>query len=92
MKVFVPAAPNAVESRPLRRSLDTVAGKVIGIIDNTKPNFNYMADDLDELLVGKYGAARVIKHRKATMGVPASDAHMKDLLKQCDAVITGMGD
>ena len=92
MKVFVPAAPSSIETKPLRRSLDSIAGKVIGIIDNTKPNFNLMADDLDELLVGKYGAARVVRHRKTSMGVAAADAAMKELTQQCDAIITGMGD
>ena len=92
MKVFVPAAPSAIETQPLRRSLAAMTGKVIGIIDNTKPGFNHMADDLEELLVGKYGAAKVIKRRKASMGVPAPDALIKELTGQCDAIITGMGD
>ena len=42
----------------------SLAGKTIGFIDNSKPNFNYLVDDLSELLVSKHGVAGVIKRRK----------------------------
>jgi hypothetical protein len=90
MKVFVPAAPSGIEAQSLRRSLDSMAGKVIGIIDNSMPNVHEMADDIDELLVGKYGVAKVVKYRKEPAGA-TPDAVMKELTDQCDAIIVGMG-
>ena len=86
----MPAAPNAVEARSLRRSLDAMTGKVIGIIDNSMPNAHELADDIDELLVAKYGAARVVKYRKEPAGA-TPDAVMNELTDQCDAIIVGMG-
>jgi len=92
MKVFVPTAPCHNEAQPLRRGLDSLAGKVFGIIDNSKHNFNYLADDLEQLLVSKYGVAKVLRRRKIMAGVPAPDSMVQELAEQCDAVITGVGD
>lgn len=91
MLVFDPAAPAHNEPQQSRQVLDGLAGKVIGFIDNAKPNFNHLVDDLGELLVGKYGVASVIKHRKRGQ-VPVAAAALKELSEQCDAVITGSGD
>ncbi|HKA40923.1 MAG TPA: hypothetical protein VKF40_02930 [Burkholderiales bacterium] len=88
---YDPVAPAHGEVRHSRRALDGLAGKVVGFIDNAKPNFNYLADDLAELLIGKYGVAGVVRHRKRGQ-VPAGDAVIRELAEQCDAVITGSGD
>ena len=91
MLVFDPVVAKHEESRQLRRTLDQLSGKVIGFIDNGKPNFNHLVDDLEELLVSKYKVAAVIKHRKRG-SVPVLDSVIKELSKQCDAIITGSGD
>ena len=91
MKVFVPIGPSAVEAKSLRRSLDSMAGKVIGVVDNSKPNFHDMVDDMDKLLVGQYGVAKVVKYRKDAVGAMPDDV-FKNLTQQCDAIILGIGD
>jgi hypothetical protein len=91
VKVFVPTAPSAVGAQSSRRSLDSMSGKVIGIIDNSKPNFHEMADDIDELLIARYGAAKVVKYRKEPVGA-TPDTVMEALTDQCDAIIVGIGD
>lgn len=72
--------------------LDTLQGKVVGFIDNSKPNFNALVDDLAELLVAGYGVAAVIKHRKRAASIPAPEEVIADVQRQCDLVITGSGD
>jgi len=84
------ASPN--EAQQLRQALDRVKGKVIGFIDNAKPNFNYLVDDLAERLTSKYGATAVVKRRKVRAGIPAPDTLMQELSQECDAIITGSGD
>jgi hypothetical protein len=69
-----------------------LAGKVVGFIDNAKPNFGLLADDLGELLMSKYGVARVIKRRKPSASVPARAEVIQELSGECDVVITGSGD
>ena len=90
--VFDPTAPNQNEPQQLRQTLEGLAGKIIGFIDNAKPNFHYLVDDLGELLIGKYGASAVIKRRKRGASVPAPDAVITELTEQCDLVIAGSGD
>lgn len=91
-QVFDPTAPSENQPRELQRTLDGLAGKVVGFIDNTKPNFNYLVDDLADLLVSKYGVSSVIKRSKRVSSIPAPDALIKELSEQCDLVITGSGD
>ena len=75
-----------------RAALTGLTGKVVGFIDNAKPNFGVLADDLGELLKAKYGVARVIKRRKSSASVPARPEVIEELAAECDVVITGSGD
>jgi hypothetical protein len=74
------------------RPLATLKGRVVGFIDNSKPNFSFLADDLSELLIAKYGVVRVVRHRKPTASVGASREVFADIGRQCDLVIAGSGD
>lgn len=89
--VFVPTAPSEQRNEQVRRTLETLQGSVVGFIDNAKPNFDHLVDDLGELLVTKYGVSAVVKHRKRGQ-VPVDETVLKALAQQCDAVITGSGD
>ena len=93
ISILDPVAPAGVAgvSRAFR-PLPTLKGKVVGFIDNSKPNFNFLADDLADLLIAKYGVARAVRHRKPTASVSASREVFADIQKQCDLVITGSGD
>ena len=90
--VFDPTAPYGRKKLQMRRQLDRLAGKVVGFIDNAKPNFNHLVDDLAELLVSKYGVKSAVKCNKRSPGIPAPEAIMADIVRQCDLVITGSGD
>ena len=90
--VYEPVAPCLTQANQSRQSLDGLAGKVIGFIDNSKPNFNYLVEDLSQVLIETHGVAQVIKRRKrsASQGLP--EAVMNELVAQTDAIITGSGD
>ena len=90
--VFEPTAPYRSEGQQQRLALDTLNGKVVGFVDDTKQNFNYLVDDLAELLQSRYGVKSTVKHRKRGPSVPASNEVFEDLVAQCDLVITGSGD
>jgi hypothetical protein len=89
---YEPVAPCLTPPRPSRQPLDSLAGKVIGFIDNSKPNFNYLVDDLAQVLIEKHGVQRVIQRRKRSASQGASEAVLSELVEQADAVITGSGD
>ena len=93
--LFDPSAPpRPAESAAgtAKGALAGLSGKVVGFIDNAKPNFGLLADDLGALLVSKYGAARVVTRRKPSASVPARPEVIAELAGVCDVVITGSGD
>ena len=93
--LYDPTAPRAKVSAQVesaKPTLQSLAGKVVGFIDNAKPNFNHLADDIGELLMSKYGVKQVLKRRKRAASVPAPDAVYQEFVEQCDLVITGSGD
>lgn len=92
LTVFDPTAPYRHEVLQKRHVLDGLRGKVVGFVDNCKPNFNFLVDDLAEVLANRHGVKSTVKHRKLTASSPASAEVMADLAKQCDLVITGSGD
>jgi hypothetical protein len=92
ISVLDPTAPYRTEDLQKRHALDRLAGKVVGFVDNGKPNFNFLVDDLSEQLVAHYGVKSVIKHQKRQASSPASDEVMNDLSERCDLVDTGTGD
>lgn len=93
--LFDPTAPRCdagTDPGKGRQRLAGLAGAVVGFIDNAKPNFNHLVDDLAELLVGRYGVARVLKRRKTSASIPALPEVIEELAGECDVVIAGSGD
>ena len=90
--VYEPVAPCLTQPRQLRQPLDDLAGKVIGFIDNSKPNFNHLVEDLSRILIEEHGIKGVVLRRKRSASQGLSEAVMSDLVAQVDAVITGSGD
>ena len=92
ISVFEPSAPYPTEKQQKRRTLDELKGKVVGFIDNSKPNFNYLVDDLADIMERRYGVKSTVKHQKRLPSIAASDEVMEDVVGKCDLVITGCGD
>lgn len=94
LTLFDPTAPRRGDmlSTAARPALRALAGATVGFIDNAKPNFQYLVDDLAELLQSRFGIVRVIKHRKSSASLPADPAVIEALSGECDVVIAGSGD
>jgi hypothetical protein len=90
--LFDPRPAQPESAVPVAQALSNLAGKVVGFIDNAKPNFNYLADDLGELLMTKYGVREVLKRQKRAPSVPAPEEVYREFAQRCDLVITGSGD
>ena len=90
--VYEPVAPCLTQPRQAQKALDGLAGKVVGFIDNSKPNFNYLAEDLALVLIAKHGVKSVIQRRKRSASQGLSEAMMNELVAQADVIITGSGD
>ena len=90
--LFDPTAPRRETARPEQRTLAGLEGAVVGFIDNAKPNFNHLVDDLADLLSKNYGVRSVVKRRKRSASVPVPEEMLREITSQCDLVITGSGD
>ena len=69
-----------------------LAGRTVGFIDNTKHNFDRLADEIGALLRERHGVKAVVRRRKANASVPAPPETLAELAKQCDVVFAGSGD
>jgi hypothetical protein len=92
IKLYDPTGVAPATAGDVARTLTPLQGKVVGFIDNSKPNFSFLADDLAELLQSRYGVARVLRHRKRAASVPAASTVIDDFARDCDLVVAGSGD
>ena len=91
LKFLDPRGSVKPEDRPLIPGLETLEGKVIGIVDNGQSNSTSMFQELAQLIREKFQPAEVIFRTKPTHMQGAPKAIMKELIDRCDAVITGLG-
>ena len=77
---------------PACRSSGDLRGKVVGLLDNSKPNADKLAERFAELLIEKYGVANVITRRKLTAQQGAPKQFLDELAAQADIVLSGLGD
>jgi hypothetical protein len=77
--------------RPLVPRVDSLAGKVIGIIDNGQSNSTAMFQELAKLLHEKLRPTEVLFKTKPTHMQGAPGAFLDEFASRCDAVITGLG-
>lgn len=80
---------HALAAPPLPREW---RGRAVGFLDNTKANFDRLADTLGALLRERYGVETVVRRRKANASSPASPELIAELAKACDIVFAGSAD
>jgi hypothetical protein len=91
LKMLDPRASVNLKDRPLVAGLNTLEGKIIGIIDNGQANSTTMFQELAKLLQEKYRPAEVLLKTKPTHMQGAPKPMMEEFASRCDAVITGLG-
>jgi hypothetical protein len=91
IKFLDPRATVDPGDRPLVAGLDTLEGKVIGIIDNGQSNSTAMFQELVKLLQEKSNVREIIFRTKPTHMQEAPKPIMAEMVSQCDAIITGLG-
>jgi hypothetical protein len=91
LKFLDPRVTIDPKDRPLVPGLDTLEGKVIGIIDNGQANSTTMFQELAQLVQEKFHTKEVLFKTKPTHMQGAPKPVMEEILSRCDAVITGLG-
>jgi len=91
-RVLSPVGETQREDVTLPVLPDSLAGRTVGFIDNTKHNFDRLADEIGAVLRERHGVKTVIRRRKANASTPAAPEILVELAKTCDVVFAGSGD
>lgn len=83
------SSASRVPAVPRLRDLN---GKVVGFLDNGKPNADALEARFEELLKESYGIAGVIRRRKLSAQQGAPEACLNELAARADVIISGLGD
>lgn len=67
-------------------------GKVVGLLDNSKPNADKLQERMAQLLKERVGVAGVVTRRKLTAQQGAPKQYLDELAAQADFVLSGLGD
>src|SRR3712207_209593 len=87
-----PTVAPSLETGTTAPRLDSLEGKVVGLLDNSKAAGRVILDDLGVMLRERYGVKEVVNAGKPTFGRIAADALVDDLASKCDVLITALGD
>lgn len=71
---------------------DSLEGLRLGVIDNTKPNFDILCGAFGRWLEEHHSAAPLVRRRKRAPTMPAPDDVYDEFAREYDVVLTGSGD
>jgi hypothetical protein len=93
LKILDPtvSADEATDVAVAKRVAD-LDGKVLGLLHNGKVNGDRLLDLVREQLAAQYGLRDFVVVRKASASRVAEDAVLDRLARECDAVVTAIGD
>ena len=69
-----------------------LTGLTVGFLDNTKHNFDRLAEGMGRVLTERLGVRQVVHMRKANASTPAAREIIEALAKECDVVFAGSAD
>ncbi|MFC2024824.1 hypothetical protein ACFLTG_00190 [Chloroflexota bacterium] len=90
-KVLSPVAESGVELNLMAPRLGTLAGKTIGLLDNTKEHSRIFLDIMKETLEARIANLTVTRYRK-TAASSVEPELLKKVAEECDGAIHGIGD
>ncbi|MEJ2109140.1 MAG: hypothetical protein P8Z37_04345 [Acidobacteriota bacterium] len=92
--ILDPTAKTTVRQERMATGLDDLNGRVIGLVDNRKPNFDIFLERVEKALRRRFPLAEIIRLQKGGTGatVPMTPEEMERLAPLCDAVVYGVSD
>ena len=66
--------------------------KVVGLVDDSKPNAKELLEELAALLKERYGVQDVVLHRKPSASKAADPQIISDMGQRCDYALVAIGD
>ena len=92
MELLDPTVEAATQTIAFVPRPDSLAGKRVGLIENTKFNSDRLLQKIGDILKTEYGAAETRMWRKKNSSVPAHEEIIAEVKKTCDVVVAGVGD
>ena len=68
-----------------------LAGKVVGLLDNTKEQADVILDTVADALRQRYGVAKVIIRRKEYFSRPATDGLLNEMAREVQVAAAALG-
>lgn len=91
IRVLDPTFEESLSTAATPKGLTSLTGSSIGLLDNGKAKGREFFDHLEEILRSQYGVRSVVRLKKPDASRPAP-AEMIAAARECDAVISGVGD
>jgi hypothetical protein len=91
IRVLDPTCDDATMTSTRPDRLATLQGRTIGLLDNGKIRVYELLNHVEEILRAQYGVTNVVRLKKPDASRPAPPEVIADM-KQCDAVISAVGD
>ena len=91
IRVFDPTAEDAPAPNSGAARLTSLAGRTIGLLDNSKFRVRELLDHVEAILHAHFGVAQVLRLRKPDASRPAPPEMLADM-QRCEAIIAAVGD
>jgi hypothetical protein len=88
--LYDPTAEPRILAAGLARRLDTLRGKKVAILDNSKANAGFLMLSVARRLQEQYGVGEIVKREKGIAGAPSPT--ILDALTKCDFALVGSAD
>jgi ABC-type amino acid transport substrate-binding protein len=92
IEVLSPAAARANVAVPLAPRVPALAGRVVGLLNNSKSGTRPFLDRVEELLRREHGVAQIIRYDKQAAALPIPDEMLAAAAGECDVVVNGIAD
>ena len=89
-EIYDPSVSTTKEVAPASR-LENLAGKVVGLYDNTKEQADVILEAAGDHLKAHHGVKEVINFRGIHYSKPAPRETIEEMARKCDIVICALG-
>lgn len=69
----------------------SLAGKTVGLLDNSMGWSHVVLDEIGTILRERYGVTNVVKARRPNISRPTPADIIEEVVRQADVVVTGCG-
>ena len=92
IQILDPCPEEVPEARGRSAALPSIAGKVIGLLENRKYHADAFLHELQKVLQQEYEVKKVVYATKFSYSAPCADETIDALVMECNAIIHGIAD